>query len=417
MPARSVTFIHAADLHMGAPFKGLRNSSPEWAEKMTKAVPAAFRRMIDTALEDAVDFVVLPGDLFDNSHPSFRDFRIFLRGMEELQSAGIPVYYCTGNHDPLISWQGDYAKLPENMHRFGVEDPSFFVYERDGEALALIGGRGYLNASFPPDDDVSRGIDRANAQRACGRTAPFVVGVMHSGLDVDPTRAPVDPKRLEGRGVDYWALGHVHHLQAIPDASHPFIAYSGTPQGRAIHEVGAHGILEVTLTEGAPNKARFIETASIEWQRVSVDVSEVSTIAELRELIISKQFALNASSYAKEMIFRIYLTGRTSLHKTLTPEVLEDLRVSLNEGFPFFYLDSLSNETQAPLDEENLRGEGLFSAVFLDSFDVMTADSSKLLSELEEEYRELGYGVPSISKRSLGKVSQHAKNIVLDLLA
>ena len=30
---------------------------------------------------------------------------------------------------------------------------------------------------------------------------------------------------------------------------------------------------------------------------------------------------------------------------------------------------------------------------------------------------ELGYGVQTISKRSLGKVSQHAKNIVLDLLA
>lgn len=416
MSPRSVTFIHAADLHIGAPFKGLRSSSETWANKMTHAVPDAFGRMIDLALDEKVDFVVLPGDIFDNSHPSYRDFRMFLRGMNRLRDAGIPVYYCTGNHDPLISWHGDFEGLPDNMHAFSSERASFFTFERDGEPLVLLGGRGFMNASFPADEDVSAGISKLEAERAQGCEAPFVVGVMHSGLDIDPTRAPVSPSSLMGRGVTYWALGHVHHFHALPDKGHAEIAYSGTPQGRAAKEVGPHGVLVVTLTEGRPNSVRFVDTASIEWQKVDVDVSSCRTISEMREAIVNAQFSLNAQSHAKEMIFRICLTGRTKLHERLTPEVLDQLRESLNDGFPFFYVDALDNRTSPDIDEGMLRAEGLFTSVYLDSFDGLVSDSSNLLSRLEEGYRSTGQGMLNMSQKKVERLSQDAKSVVLDLL-
>lgn len=416
MSPRSVTFIHAADLHIGAPFKGLRSSSETWASKMTHAVPEAFGQMIDLAIAEKVDFVVLPGDIFDNSHPSYRDFRMFLLGMNRLKDAGIPVYYCTGNHDPLISWRGDFEGLPDNMHAFSAEGASFFTFERDGEPLVLLGGRGFMNTSFPADEDVSAGISRLEAERAQGLRAPFVVGVMHSGLDIDPTRAPVSPSSLMGRGVTYWALGHVHHFHALPDKEHAEIAYSGTPQGRAAKEVGPHGILEVTLTEGMPNSVRFVDTASIEWQKLVVDVSPCQTVSEIRESIVDAQFSLNAQSHAKEMIFRVRLTGRTSLHERLNPEVLDQLRESLNDGFPFFYVDSLVNGTLSDIDEGMLRAEGLFSSVFLDSFDRLVSDPSNLLSRLEESYSATGQGVLDLPQRKMGRLSQEAKSVVLDLL-
>ena len=73
----TVTFIHAADLHLGAPFKGLRSIAPEWADILLQAIPEAFRNVIDIALKEKVDFVVLAGDIFDNSHPSYADFSLF----------------------------------------------------------------------------------------------------------------------------------------------------------------------------------------------------------------------------------------------------------------------------------------------------------------------------------------------------
>lgn len=414
--SRQITFIHAADLHIGAPFKGLRTSSEQWSEKMMRAVAAAFEKLVDLALNEAVDFVVLPGDLFDNSHPSFRDFSMFVMGMERLNKASIPVYFCNGNHDPYVSWDDDYSILPANMHWFSAEKASFFAYERDGETLALLGGRGFLNASFPGDEDISAGIDRLSAQHATGKTAPFMVGVMHSGLDIDPTRAPVDPKSLYGRGVDYWALGHVHHFRALPSEEHPYIAYSGAPQGRAAQEVGPHGVLKVTLTEGAEPKVEFVSTALIEWQKFKVNVSDCSTISEIRELIIGKQFALNSNSHAKEMIFRVKLVGRTELHKRLTEQLVEDLRQSVNEGFPFFYVDEISNETQLPIDELKLRQEGLFSSLFLETLDEMAADPIATAAALESEYEELGLGTPMVSQQKLDKMVKRSKTIVLDLL-
>ena len=414
--ARSVTFIHAADLHIGAPFKGLRSSSEQWAEKMMRAVTAAYKRVIDVAVEDKVDFVVMPGDLFDNSHPSFKDFSVFVDGINRLAEAGIPVYFCNGNHDPLVSWQDELGELPANMHRFSAEGPSFFAFERSGEPLVLLGGRGYLNASFPEGEDVSAGISRVEAEAALGTSAPFVVGVMHCGLDIDPTRAPVDPKSLEGRGVDYWALGHVHHVRALPNVEHPRIAYSGTPQGRASQELGPHGVLEVTLTEGLQPKARFISTASIEWQKFKLDISGCSTVAEIRELVTNQQFAMNAASHAKEMIFRIKLVGRSDLHKRLTPQVIDDLRESVNEGFPYFYVDVITDETQSPIDEGRLREEGLFSSVYLETLDELMNDPSSALCELENEYQSLGLGMPNMSSDRLTKLSAKSKSIVLDLL-
>ena len=73
----TITFIHAADLHLGAPFKGLRASSPLWADVLLKAIPDAYRRIVDTAIEKQVDFVVVAGDIFDDSRPSYADFSLF----------------------------------------------------------------------------------------------------------------------------------------------------------------------------------------------------------------------------------------------------------------------------------------------------------------------------------------------------
>ena len=66
--SQSVTFLHSADLHLGAAFKGLRALSPVWADRLTKAIPDAFRSVIDTACDEQVDFVIFAGDVFDNVH-------------------------------------------------------------------------------------------------------------------------------------------------------------------------------------------------------------------------------------------------------------------------------------------------------------------------------------------------------------
>ena len=76
--------------------------------------------------------MVVAGDIFDDSRPSYADFSLFVSGLERLNDAGIPVYFVTGNHDPFTSWDNSFSALPENAHLLGAGKPSFALYEREG---------------------------------------------------------------------------------------------------------------------------------------------------------------------------------------------------------------------------------------------------------------------------------------------
>lgn len=415
-PMSTVTFIHAADLHLGAPFKGLRTIAPAWADILLEAIPEAFRKIIDTALDQQVDFVVFAGDIFDNSHPSYADFSLFVSGLRQLNQAGIPVYFVTGNHDPYISWDNSFAALPENAHLLGATKPEFACFERDGKPLALIGGRGYYTQSWPSEENISEGISRETAMADLGVSAPFMIGILHTGLDIDMTRSPVNPKYLLKKDVDYWACGHVHQPRILPSKEDPRIVYSGCPQGRDMKEEGEHGVFKVTLTTDASAEVEFIPTAKVAWQHVMLDVSECATISEVQEKIVSAEFAQNAETRCQRMIFRITLTGRSSLHEELTAQVLEDMRAILNDGYPFFYIDALLDKTIPLLDYKTLQKEGLFPAVYLDVMKACRSEKEATLIDLEKQFYQRDLSLPSSLEAKYKDLCDEAETLVLDLL-
>lgn len=461
--ARSIRFIHTADLHLGAPFSGLRTQSPRWANTLLTAIPTAFQRMIDVAITEAVDFVIIAGDIFDSARPSYADFALFMNGLQQLAAADIPVYCCTGNHDPLSSWSAEYGTLPSNTHLFSVETPSFFTFikgddgcdrhdRRDdaGDGVrgahhasgthtvasvpsapgahsaasasdpirVVLGGRGYYARSFPQDRDVSESITWANCCEALpGPYEPdFTIGVIHTGLNIDPTRSPVEPRELMRRGLDYWACGHIHQKVLIPPDA-PVIAFSGCPQGRAIQETGDHGILLVTLSDDEPNRVEFIPTAPVVWQRFEVDVSSCETITQIQEKIQAAQFALNARSHAQHMICRVRLIGTTALHAQLTDQVREDIRHALNDSYDFFFIDAITGATRPPVDRATLEAEGLFPAVFMHTLDGKAASRAATVAELEQEFYQRGLTIPRGLADSLEGAMDEAETIVLDLLS
>ncbi len=414
--ARKLTFIHAADIHLGAPFRGLRALSEAWADRLLRAIPEAFDRLVDAAVSRAVDFVVIAGDVFDTSRGSYADYVHFADACRRLQKAGIPVYFCTGNHDPYTSWQGRMVDLPESAHMFSADEPGFFLYERDGEPLALLGGRGYYNQTWSHSENISAGISREAAERALGTSAPFAVGVLHTGLHLDRLKAPCDPKDLYARGMDYWACGHVH-VPWQDDPANPRIAFSGIIQGRDIKETGPRGAWLVTLEEGAPNKASFVPLASVVWERLDVDVTELESLTEVEEKVVREQFRANGDAHCEEMVTRVTLTGSTPLHGLLQrPGVLEDVRAGLNRRYSVFFCDAIVDATVQPLDKDALRREGLFPAAFLQAAETQHENPSVCRAILQDEFLKLGMTLPARTERSVETLSSEAENLVLDLL-
>jgi DNA repair exonuclease SbcCD nuclease subunit len=249
-----------------------------------------------------------------------------------------------------------------------------------------------------------------------GVKTPFAVGVLHTGLDIDPVKAPVNPAELRAAGMDYWALGHIH-TPYIDDPDDPRIAFSGCIQGRAMKDTGPRGVNVVTLREGRPNEVEFVPTASVVWEKVRFDVGECETLADIASAVRAELFARNGNDHCDEMIERIVLRGVTPLHAVLQqPGVLEDLRQEINESYDKFYCDALLDETQAPFDREKALAEGLFPAVFLETCQENAADPAAEMAYLQQEFIDRGIGISDISEKALRKLERRAETLVLDLM-
>ena len=414
--SKRITWIHTADLHLGAPFRGLRALSPAWADRMVEAIPEAFDRLLDLAIQREVDFMVIAGDIFDAAQPSYRDVLHFADGMKRLSDAGIPVYFCTGNHDPYTSWKNSYVRLPESVHMFPASQPGFFLYERDGEPLCVLGGRGYYNQTVSAEENLAAGITKAAAQAALGVETPFGVGVLHTGLHLDNVKAPTDPRELRAAGFDYWALGHIHQPY-FDTPTDPHLVFSGCIQGRDIKETGPRGCYVVTLEEGAPNQAEFVPLASVVWQKLTVDISECATLTDCHDAIMRELFTANGHAQCEEMVERVTLVGKTPLHHILRqPGVVEDLRQQINDGYPVFFCDALIDRTSQPIDRAALAAEGLFPSALLAQSARMEDSPNDQVDYLQREFLAHSLQLPSSCVRNIDRLIREAEEEVLDLL-
>ncbi len=75
-------FIHAADLHLDSPFEGLQRLPKALWQQIHEAPFNATKTMVNDAIKQKVDFVLLVGDLFDRETQSVQA-QVFLN--EQLQ--------------------------------------------------------------------------------------------------------------------------------------------------------------------------------------------------------------------------------------------------------------------------------------------------------------------------------------------
>lgn len=425
---RKVTFIHAADIHLGAPARGFCNLTPEWENRLIEAIPTAYERVIDAAISHKVDFVIIAGDEFDTSRPSYGDFVLFMDGLKRLDAAGIPSYLTSGNHDPFAVWSEAVEKLPPSAHFLGGEAPEFDLYERDGEPLCLIGCRGYRNQAWPIDEPIAEGISRQTAIDALALThpdackAPFSIGIIHTGLDIDQSKAYSNPGRLLKADIDYWACGHLHKRYVLPTEENPRIVFPGCIQARDLKESGSRGVFLATL-EKDPGAQRpqvsleFIPTSSVVFHTIRVDISQSRTLADASHAVHSELFHENGHDHCENMVVRVILEGQTGLHEYLaSPPVLEDMRKRINDAYPTFFCDSLIDRTTPPLDRVAAKREGLFSAHVLGVSDQQRQRDDEMVNYVQAEFVKRGITVPSSLERRMAEFGDAAETLVMDLL-
>ncbi|NTU88428.1 MAG: DNA repair exonuclease [Actinobacteria bacterium] len=400
--AQTVTFIHAADLHLGAAFKGLVSLSGATGNHFINAVSQAYKKVIDSCIEKNVDFLVLAGDSFNEGKAPYRIEREFLDGLLRLENSGIQVYMCTGNHDPLSKWGTRLDSLPANVHMFPAGKPGYFLFGKGDEPLVALAGRSFLDRN--ERGDLTEGLNRTAAFDTLG-TTPFALGVLHTGI-YDQNYAPCSLETLRQADFDYWALGHIHDQGVVLDGG-SLALYPGSPQGLDINEsLATHGCFHVTLEEGRAPRFEQITTASITWAQPTIDVSEVVSLDELVDTIGSFGEDLTAL-HNTPVCARVTLAGRSKLHERLLEEgsfldVIEVINNRYHSDQRWFYVDDIANRTRASIDIGTLEGEGLFPATLLRGARELDENRSSLesiianafekqnlrLSEVELDYQE-----------------------------
>jgi len=252
---KAFKFVHCADLHLGSRFKGLDAVDPAMAERMRRSIFDSFKRIVDLAIEKQADALIISGDIYDekNELPSTRMWLA-----EQLGRLSIPVFICRGNHDSETSWDQSIP-YPDNVREFGP----------DIERVAIGDDVEVLGVSYAVPHET-----RNLAAMAEGTSGKFTIFCGHCDLESVTEGHPYAPcsmSDLQGRGVDYWAFGHIHKRAEV--STDPYVVYPGNIQGRNFKETGKKGAYLVTVDSGRVASFEFIPTQTYIWEDLTVDIS------------------------------------------------------------------------------------------------------------------------------------------------
>jgi len=298
-------FLHAADIHLDSPLRGLEAYPDAPVEQIRGAVRRAFDRLISLAIEQEVAFILLAGDLFDGDWKDYNTGLYFLNRMGRLREAGIRVLIVSGNHD-AAGRITRALRLPDNVTLFSHERAETRILEDLGVA---VHGRSF------PSRSVSEDLTRQYPPR---REGLFNIGLLHTALTGRPGHepyAPCTPDKLRSNGYHYWALGHVHQREQV--ACDPWILFPGSIQGRHIRETGPKGCTLVSVDQGCVHEIVHHDLDVLRWSVCRVDLSGCDT--EEASFEISRRALEDELDRAEDrpVAIRLVLEGQTPLHGSL----------------------------------------------------------------------------------------------------
>ena len=299
-------FIHAADPHLDSPLRGLEAHEGAPVALLRGATRKAFENLVNLAIDEAVNFVVIAGDLYDGDWKDYSTGLFFRGQMVRLEAKRIPVYLIAGNHD-AASVVSKKLTLPENVHVFSTRTAE--TMEVPGLA-AVIHGRGFPHRAVPEN----LAVDYPTAV-----PGKFNLGLLHTSLTGRPdhdTYAPCSEQDLRNKGYAYWALGHIHQPEIISED--PWIVFAGNCQGRHARETGPRGCRLVTVKDSLEvASAEWHDLDVVRWQAVEVPLAGVENEAGAIKGIREALAGAVAAAEGRLLATRIHLTGATALHGSL----------------------------------------------------------------------------------------------------
>ncbi len=321
--------LHAADLHLDAPFAAL---DPGQAAQRRSEQRLLLDKLADLAAERKADLVLLSGDLLD-SEQTYRETAQALAAA--LGRIDAPVVIAPGNHD-YYSPSSLYAASfwPDNVHIFRSEAV---------EVLDLPQVTVYGSAFTSP----FRAASPLSGFHAPSSGKPAVM-VLHSDVDSPGSRyCPITRQEIAQSGLTYLALGHIHGCSGLRREGDTCWAYPGCTEGRGFDELGPKGALWITIGEDNSVTAEFLPLCERRYEILTCDLTGKDPAAAIAETL---------RSGSPKDVCRLILTGEAE-----TP----DLAALTALAGPCRMAVTLLDHTRVPRDLWARESEDTLTGLFL----------------------------------------------------
>ncbi len=342
-------FIHAADLHLDSPLRGLSRYESAPVESIRNASRRALEHLVDLAIEEKVAFVLLAGDLYDGDWKDYSTGIFFSRQMGRLHRENVRVFVVAGNHDAANTMTRALT-VPANVTLFSPRKPQTVELADIGTA---IHGQSFKTRHV--QDNLVTGYPPA-------RAGMFNIGIAHTSLDGREGHgmyAPCTPDDMRGRGYHYWALGHVHKREIVADD--PYIVFPGCIQGRHIREIGDKGCMLVTVEDMAVTELEPVALDVFRWALCTVDLTGARTAGDVMEQVRRSLQKEREDAEDRPLAVRVRLQGATAMAEELAarPDVwLQQIRMLGAEmGSGDIWIEKLETAVAGRLDLDAVMAE------------------------------------------------------------
>ena len=364
--------IHFSDLHIGVENYGRIDPDTGLSTRLNDFL-SSFDQVVNFALAEQVDLVLLAGDVYKGRDPSQTHQREFAKRLSTLSHNNIPTFILIGNHDlPNTTTRANAVEIFPTL-----DVPNVFVGDKL-ETHIIKTPSGLLQILSVPwprrggilsrEESKGMGIDEvrqeiesritiAIAQQSAGLD-PKIPAILTAHATVNGATVGTERSMMLGQDhvllvsslqkpqIDYVALGHIHKHQILRNDT-PMVVYSGSlervdfseeldakgfcvididpdlPQGLRMTDFNFHSVsarpfvsinVEVNDSDLAPNQTICDSISKINIQdsvvRVKIRVSQ-----EIEHLINDRQIreALNNAHYIAAITKEISNTTRPRL--------------------------------------------------------------------------------------------------------
>ncbi len=306
---RMFKMIHTADIHLDSPLHRLEAYEGAPSNEIRQASRRAFENLIELAVNESVDIVLIAGDLFDGDWKDYNTGLYFVKQVRRLKETGALVFIISGNHDAAGQMTRSLP-YPDNVYVFSHRKPETQTLDRlkvavHGQSFAAPAVMENLSLGYP---EPVPGF--------------FNIGMLHTSLTGREGHEPYAPctvDDLKNKGYDYWALGHVHQYETVCD--NPWIVFPGCIQGRHVKEIGPKGCVLVTVEDSSATEAVHHPLDVIRWQRLDVDLSGAATQPVCLARFVETMERKLAQHENLPAIARVVFSGETAAHWRIAGEL------------------------------------------------------------------------------------------------